>query len=81
MVKGQRSRKRSNTEKYSIFFVYPQILYVDFRFFTDVLLYQRPFSDIDINDLEQGQGHLIRAQMYKIIPFLGCDYMSIIAKL
>ena len=39
--KGQRSKvkghgKRSNTEKYSIFFVYPQILHINFRFFTHV---------------------------------------------
>ena len=28
-----------------------------------------------MNDLGQGQGHLIRGQMLKISPFLGCDYM------
>ena len=36
-VKGERSRKkRSNTEKYSIFLVFLQILHVNFRFSTDV---------------------------------------------
>ena len=46
-----------------------------------VYLYPRPFSDIDMNDLEQGQGHLIRGQMKKITSFFGCDDMSMLAKL
>ena len=41
-------------------------------------VYPRPFSGIDINDLEQGQGHVIRGQMKKIIPFFGCDCMSMV---